>query len=190
MFKNIDKNRGFSLIELLIVVSILGILSAIAIPAYKDYSRKAKVYKAFLMSSKFLDEIKIIYSSKLAFPAPANFFGTSLSDRSSSGGVDSTIGNATAASSHIIAMQYAPVPSSSMPYVRLQTWVDNVVLDLPNSGSGISSGYAIFIRMYIVNGTARIICGYPGSAPTWALPSAYLPAICTCNNQADFANCL
>ena len=185
--KVINRKRGFSIIELLVVVSIIAILAAVAVPAYKEYSRKTKVYKAFLLTSKFLDELKVIYSSKLAFPSQANFFGTSLIDRSVAGGVDSTTSNAIASNSHIVAMQYIPVQSSSMPYVRLQTWVDNVALDLPASTGGSSPGYAIFIRMYIVNGAARIVCGPPGSPPTWALPSNYLPAVCTCT---DIANCI
>ncbi len=49
-----NAQKGFTLIELMIVVAIIGILAAIAIPAYQDYTARAQASEAFVL----LDGIK------------------------------------------------------------------------------------------------------------------------------------
>jgi type IV pilus assembly protein PilA len=66
MFKY--KQEGFTLIELMIVVAIIGILAAVAIPAYQDYIKKSKVSEANTLYDGFKTEIMNVYSDKGTYP--------------------------------------------------------------------------------------------------------------------------
>jgi type IV pilus assembly protein PilA len=64
--------QGFTLIELMIVVAIIGILAAIALPAYQDYTVRAKVSEIMLAASGQKTSVSEFFQTRLQMPATAS----------------------------------------------------------------------------------------------------------------------
>ena len=61
--------KGFTLIELMIVIAIIGILAAVALPAYSDYTNRAKMSEVILAGSTCRTEITEIVQTGTDLPA-------------------------------------------------------------------------------------------------------------------------
>jgi len=88
--------QGFTLIELMIVVAIVGTLAAIAIPAYQGYTIRAQVSEGLGLSSPFKPAVAEFFNNNGSFPAdnsaagleaPGDYAGKYVSSVSISGDV-------------------------------------------------------------------------------------------------------
>jgi type IV pilus assembly protein PilA len=73
------KQQGFTLIELMIVVAIIGILAAIAIPAYQDYTIRAQVSEGLNLSGGAKAAVTEYYQDKGEMPDTNDTAGLALS---------------------------------------------------------------------------------------------------------------
>lgn len=153
------KNAGFTLIELMIVVAIIGILAAIALPAYQDYTKRAKLSEVILAASACRTTVTEIYQSaaSTAWPA-AGSWGCEIASGSGSKFVQSVVTDAAGK----VTVTARGIDSSNIDgkTVQLVPYINSS----PATGS-TQAGVAI----------AEWRCG-PGG--TNGIPAKYLPGSC------------
>ena len=141
--------QGFTLIELMIVVAIIGILAAVAIPAYQDYTARAQATEAVELMGGLKTPLAEWYSDKGAWPSSLASVGATTSGKYTSAITISSSSNTAPGSITLQAMFAASNVNSNLTS-------KTVTLSTANGGSAWT-------------------CATGGSAPVAA---KYLPQAC------------
>lgn len=156
--------KGFTLIELMITVAIIGILATIAIPAYQNYVIRAQVTEGMSLVGSWQNAVAEFFAQNNAFPAGFSSTGSSTTILAPGAGSGKYVSSVTVTTGGQIIITYGLLASAS---------IAGMTLDL---SPGLSTNNDV---VWICGkASAPTTLGTAPPADTSTVPVQYLPAAC------------
>ena len=151
--------QGFTLIELMIVVAIIGILAAVALPAFQDYTKRAKVSEIILAASACRTTVTEVYGSSSLSTIPTGGWGCEQTSSTSK-----YVTSVAVSSNGAITVTGQGTGESGIDA--------KVVTLVPADATGAALSYA---PGSVIN---RWVCGSATITPATTMTSKFLPGSC------------
>ncbi len=170
---------GFSLIELIVVIALIGVLSAISVPIYKNYIIKIKIAESLQYIGTVADDLKSSYATGHNFPASTTMGGVS--------GINNAVWTIINYN-NIYSVTYS---SDGATYFKVGIRLKGLegISGYVEPSVGLEKS-TLFYGYKNVNGAMVVQCGQGDSVsyPTRFVPFEYLPSFCNCTNMTA-GNC-
>ena len=158
--------QGFTLIELMIVVAIIGILAAVALPAYQDYTARARVSEVILAASSCRTLVTEVSQTGITSGPGANGFG--CGERT--GGISQYVASLQTSADGVISVAARNIPQLGTGInLELRPFVMNA------AGTATQAAAAGDFTRGSENAVVEWRCG---PATTNGIDARYLPATC------------
>ena len=135
---NKNKASGFTLIELMIVVAIIGILAAVALPAYQDYTKRTHVAEGLTLAAGAKASLAEFYASNGSWPANNSEAGLAASITGNA--VNSVLVQTDTDGSPVIAIVYNSKVETGKAVILKGNATDSGVKWTCYSGASVSGG--------------------------------------------------
>ncbi|WP_329956563.1 pilin [Collimonas humicola] len=160
--------QGFTLIELMIVVAIIGILAAIALPAYQDYTVRAKVSEGLVLANDAKIAVATVFQSTGSVPRQN-------SDAVYPGASSKYVKSVSIGTGGVITIAY----NYDSTGIAILSGSNNTILLTPNVANlPLAANVSGSIDWVCTSATKNISLARSQTANAGTLPANYAPAEC------------